>query len=487
MSVSVRGHAPGAYLLVLTEMVERFSYYGMRGLLILFMTATLARGGLGWNAAEALAFYGTFTSLIWMSPVIGGWASDRWIGQRRAVWIGGLLMAAGHFALVGATFAPQILNWAVGLDPGHIFLADGIAMGGPSLGSGDVDRLAEQALRAGAAAPADVRQGLIAVSAFFLGGLGLIVIGNGLLKPNITIMLGALYAPDDPRRETAFTLFYVGISIGAFLAALGAGSAGELIGWRYGFALCGLVLVGGMIVYKLLAARFLGPVGTTTAAAQPASVDDTVPAGRPILFIAILSVFAIVFWVGYEQSGGLLNLYTYERVDRDMWGFEIPATWLLSLISVFTILFGVSVAAILYRISARGIALDPPRRFAIGLLVGAAAFATLGLAMKANAAPGDLLPMGWIILFYFLLMIAELVLSPAGFAMVARYAPANRAGLVMGLWLLSVAVGSWLAGHVGAFGASRPAHVTFIGLALAFALTGGLLLALRGRILRLLP
>ena len=199
-------------------------------------------------------------------------------------------------------------------------------------------------------------------------------------------------------------------------------------------------------------------------------------AARAVAYIAILSLFAVVFWTGYEQSGGLLNLYIFEKVDRTVLGFAVPATWLLTLPAFFCILVGVAVAEALLRIEKHGVVLDPPRRFAGGLIVGALAFAVF--AWAANSTDSAL-PVGWVFLFYFLLTIAELVLSPAGFSMVTRIAPRHLSARLMGLWLLSVAIGSALAGQVGAYSAKMPISMTFSGLALAFVVAGLLLLLCR--------
>lgn len=470
MSVSVRGHPPGAYLLVFTELLERFSYYGMRGLLILFMTRPLAEGGLAWSDAPAIAFFGLFGSLIWFAPIFGGYVADRWLGQRLSVLLGGISMAAGHFSLVATTFLPSAAQAAAGEAATH-----GLGLGQP------YPSATQDGIIAGVGDPSSLTAIIFSAQLLFLGGLGLIVVGNGLLKPNITVMLGTLYPRNDPRRDTAYTLFYIGISAGAFLAALTAGTTGETLGWRYGFVICGAVMLGGILFYALRARALLGEIGCGPAPVE--LVDSTNPGGsavagwRAALYIALLSLFATIFWTGYEQSGGLLNLYVYEKVDRSLFGMTIPATWLLTLPALFCILIGVFVATTLERVERRGTRLDPPRRFAIGLLIGAMAFALIGTA--AWTAGGSAMSLGWIVAFYLLLTIAELVLSPSGFAMVTRIAPAHLASRMMGLWLLSVALGSALAGQVGALSAGLPIHFILFGLAIAFVIAAALLLLVR--------
>ena len=379
MIAALKGHPRGAYLLVFTELLERFSFYGMRGLLVLFMTRTIAESGLAWEAAPAIGFFGLFSSLIWFSPIFGGWAADRWLGQRRAVFIGGLLMAFGHFALVAASFVPDAFAGVTG---------KGLLALGSLARSAPLEALLASGQGRSLMVPAIVAQ------ASLIGGLLLIVLGNGLLKPCITVMLGELYSRDDPRRDAIYTLFYVGISAGALLAALSAGTIGEKIGWRYGFLICGAVMFGGILFYARQASRWLGEIGLPGYRPELGEAHESrgkgargsaqLSAARAVAYIAILSLFAVVFWTGYEQSGGLLNLYIFEKVDRTVLGFAVPATWLLTLPAFFCILVGVAVAEALLRIEKHGVVLDPPRRFAGGLIVGALAFAVFAWAANST-------------------------------------------------------------------------------------------------------
>lgn len=287
------GHPKGLYVLFFTEMWERFSYYGMRALLTLYMYSEATKGGLGWEKEEALALYGWYTMAVYVASVPGGIIADRMWGQKRCVLIGGLLLCAGH----GVMAIPTI--WA-----------------------------------------------------FYLA-LALIVMGVGLLKPNISTMVGGLYGQGDPRRDKGFTIFYMGINVGAAASALIVGYVGETIGWHYGFGLAGIGMVLGQIMfqagqkYLVTVGNFIPPsqqtAETNTKAPLTAIESDRVK----VLLISFLIV--VVFWGAFEQAGGLMSIYTDEKVNRNLGGFEIPASIFQSLNPIFIIIFGTVVANFWYR------------------------------------------------------------------------------------------------------------------------------------------
>ena len=283
------GHPIGLTILFFTEMWERFSYYGMRALLVLYIASTIDNGGLGWTKAEAIYLYGWYTMLVYVMSIPGGIIADKYLGQKKSVLYGAIILVAGH--------------------------------------------------------------GILAVEALwaFYAGLSLIIFGVGMLKPNISTMVGGLYEPGDIRRDKGFTLFYIGINIGAFLSALIVGYVGEKIGWHYGFGLAGVGMLFGLVVYiwgqKYLThvGNFIGDAKDEATLALAKKPLTRIEKDRVIVLL-ISFLIIIVFWGAFEQAGGLLNLYAQEKVDRSILGWEMPATWFQSFNAGFIILFGTAVA-----------------------------------------------------------------------------------------------------------------------------------------------
>ena len=285
------GHPKGLFVLFFTEMWERFSYYGMRAILVLYLVTqtTGDNPGLGWTSGEALALYGWYTMLVYVASIPGGWIADRLIGQKKSVLIGGLTLCLGHSILA----VEQM--WA------------------------------------------------------FYSGLGLIIAGVGLLKPNISTMVGGLYEQGDIRRDKGFTIFYIGINIGAFLSSLIVGYVGEVHGWHYGFGLAGIGMLLGQLVYMAGQKHLIHVGNLLTKTENP---EEKEKYNQPLTKIEIDRVkvlllsflIVIVFWGAFEQAGGLMNIYTLEKTNRVIAGMTIPASVFQSLNAAFIILLGTSVA-----------------------------------------------------------------------------------------------------------------------------------------------
>ncbi|AOT07399.1 peptide MFS transporter [Pseudoalteromonas luteoviolacea] len=400
------GHPKGLFLLFGTEMWERFGYYGMRAILVLYLVAQVQNGGFGWTNADALSLYGTFTMAVYLTPLFGGWLADNVLGQRKAIIIGGILMAAGHFI-----------------------------MGIPhSVIAGQEENV-------------------------FYVGLTLLCIGNGLFKPNISTMVGDLYEDGDKRRDGAFTIFYMGINLGGALGPLVAGYVASEINWQAGFVAAGIGMVISVIMQMLLSKKYLGDIGVIPSAKLSQQQSESgkkepltqVEKDR-IRVIFTMSVFSIIFWMGFEQAGGLMNLFANDYTDRMLMGFEIPASWFQSLNSIFIIIFAPIVAMIWLKLDKR----EPnsPVKFAIGLVFLALGFLTMMFAlMTEGAAHGGTLQisMMWLVLFYLFHTLGELCLSPIGLSMVSKLAPLRLASLLMGIWFLCTAVANKIAGFVGSF------------------------------------
>ncbi len=442
-------HPPGLYLLFATEAWERFSFYGMRGLLVLYLTTEFVRGGLGYNKVDAVAIYGTYTSLVYFTPVIGGYLADRYLGQRNAVTIGGIIMALGEFAL----FAHQSKS-------------------------------------------------------FLWIGLILLIIGNGFFKPNISTIVGKLYPDGDKRRDSAFTIFYMGINLGAFIAPYVCGTLAEQIcvtreagvimhyGYRYGFLAAGIGMVIGQIMFNMLGNKYLGDSGKYPVRnalkkdnnEQGEEVDARKPLTkqekRRTTVIIILVLFNIFFWTGYEQAGSSLTLFTQESVNRNIFGFECPVSWFQSINPLFIITLAPIIAGIWIKLSKRPKGdLNIPTKMSLGLILLGCGF--LFIAIPALALAGNntaKISMLWIVGIYFIHTVGELCLSPIGLSMVSSLAPKKIASLLMGCWFLSSFVANKMAGFIAGFIETYGPLQLFLGLAIVAIVVGLILLSLNKKL-----
>jgi POT family proton-dependent oligopeptide transporter len=430
------GHPKGLFLLFATEMWERFSYYGMRALLVLSLVAAVenANPGFGMSQAEALRLYGLFTGFVYFTPLIGGWLADNYLGQRKSVIIGGLLMAIGQFTLAAAI-------------PGNLEL--------------------------------------------FYIGLVILVLGNGFFKPNISTMVGDLYPEGDARRDGAFTIFYMGINAGAFLAPLVCGTLGENpeLGWRYGYLAAGVGMVLSVIIQLAFARRYLDEIGVVPAAKR--SLANSGGAHAPLTpdevdrlrVIFMLFVFVVLFWAAFEQAGGLMNLYAAEKTDRMLGGFEVPASWFQSLNPLFIVVLAPLFSAMWSGLGARGRNPSTPRKMVLGLVLTGIGFLAMVAAAFESAAGGKA-AMSWLVIAYFFHTTGELCISPVGLSMVTKLAPLRLASLMMGVWFLINFVANWLAGIIGSYAETQGELAIFGGLAGTLFLFAVILWLLSGTLVR---
>ncbi|AKQ45403.1 MFS transporter [Rufibacter radiotolerans] len=446
-----KGHPPGLYLLFFTEMWERFSYYGMRGLLILYLTKAAVAGGLGIAESTGNLIYGYFTGFVYFTPIIGGWLAERYIGQRRSILIGGVLMALGQFSLFST---PDMTNM-------------GAIMGIPMM---------------------------TAV------GLLLIIIGNGFFKPNISAIVGKLYEQGDHRRDAAFTIFYMGINLGAFAAPLVCGILAEDIfatktvvdgitvvsqyGFRYGFLAAGIGMVIGQIAFNLLAPKYLGEVGVR----PDGKVDKNNPVVKTPLtkeetdrmaVIFIITLFVVFFWAGFEQAGSSLSLYTDKYIDREVFGFLIPTAWFQSVNPLFIVAFAPLTANLWLYLSRRGKDLSIPVKMGLGMiLLGLGFLFMVGAVMERGGNVEDeTIKAGiyWLIATYFFHTIGELCLSPIGLSMVSRLSPLAYTSMLMGVWFLAPFVAQIAGGYIAAY-VEILGPLQVFGLISGFVIAAGLLL-----------
>jgi POT family proton-dependent oligopeptide transporter len=391
------GHPRGLATCFFTEMWERFSYYGMRALLMLYMVGSTQKPGLGFSTDRSAHIYGLYTMLVYLMGVPGGWIADRFLGHYRAVLIGGIIIACGHFSMA------------------------------------------------------------IHGLPFFFLGLGLIIIGTGLLKPNVSTIVGTLYTRDDTRRDAGFSIFYMGINLGAFIAPLICGWLGQKYDWHWGFAAAGFGMVIGIIQY-VAGKKYLTPVSELNKTAQTEIIDSTKQVadakftradwGR-IAAASILTLFALLFWAGFEQAGSSLNLFADRATRLTVFGYQFPSSWFQSVEPLFVITFSPIFAWIWLSLGR----MEPssPLKFTLGLAFLSLSFLLVVPAARYYEHASVRVSPWWLIGLYFLQMCGELCLSPVGLSMVTKLSPPRIVGFMMGVWFFATAMGNYVAGWVAGF------------------------------------
>ena len=442
------GHPRELGPLFFTELWERFSYYGMRSILMLYMTSAVAAGGLAFTDKEASTLYGNYTMAVYLTALPGGLIADYLTGARRAVLIGGIIIALGHFSMVFHSMT------------------------------------------------------------FFYGGLALIAIGTGLLKPNISAMVGGLYKEDDPRRDSGFSIFYMGINVGALLAPLIIGFLAKtdtfksmlvrmgldpVTCWHWGFGAAGVGMIAGLVVYvwnrdKLahvgnkVKTRAEREAEKAKAEAKPALTKGD---GKRIAAIVIFFIFTILFWGAYEQKGASLNLFADRLADRTLFGWTFPAPYLQSLTPAFVIMLTPIFSILWIRLKDRQP--SSPVKFTLGLLfIGLAYCLMIPAAMLT--AQGKV-SFWWLVGLYFLEVCGEMCLSPVGLSTVTKLSPPKLVGIMMGIWFLASSFGSKLAGFLsGFFITNSPERLTTLygGIAVGLLISAGVLAILTPTIKRLM-
>lgn len=464
-----QGHPPSLFILFFTEMWERFSYYGMRALLVLFLVTSLTGGGWAWDRKEALQLYAVYTGLVYLTPIIGGWIADKFTGYRKAVILGALIMTIGHACMAAETHA------------------------------------------------------------FFYTGLACLIIGNGLFKPNISSIVGQLYTSDSARKDSAYTIFYMGINAGAFLGILLCGYIGEKVGWSYGFGLAGIFMFFGMLQFAF-AQKIFGTIGlspkkeeelaqidphanvVTEEIIEESHLSKKITRDR-IIVIAVFSFFTIFFWMAFEQAGGSMTIFAKDYTDRVLEGngasifkwvnsllviipmiiltivlinlfrktfknyalsniflgtsfliiwalvfwmvnkefaapvAEVPASWFGILNSFFIIAF----APLFSKIWESRLNPSGPIKFGIGLILLGLGFAILaygGSTIERGAHTASV-SMVWLILAYLFHTLGELCVSPVGLSYISKLSPVRMVGLMFGIWFVATFIANTLAGLTG--------------------------------------
>jgi len=415
------GHPVGLYILFFTEMWERFSYYGMRALLVLYLVTktTDSNAGLGWDNGEALALYGWYTMLVYVASIPGGIIADRILGQKKAVIVGAILLVIGHSILA----IEQM--WA------------------------------------------------------FYTGLGFIIAGVGMLKPNISTMVGGLYKKGDIRRDKGFTIFYIGINVGAFLSSLIVGYVGEVYGWHYGFGLAGICMLFGLLQF-VLGQKFLKGVGDYLGKSEIKEDREALKRSltkieKDRVIVLILSfLMVIVFFGAFEQAGGLMNIYAKDYTNRMLLGWEVPASWFQSLNAFFIITLGTAVAAYWANRKLKGKEASSIFKMIMGLIIMGIGFLFM-TAATAEYQATDSSAMYWLVLAYLFHTVGELSLSPVSLSFVTKLAPAKYASLMMGLYFATTGLGNKVAGLLGESASEFGEYTVFTGIAV-FCILFGLLI-----------
>lgn len=477
-------HSKAILLVAATEMWERFSYYGIAALFVLYVTAAPAQGGFGWQAADAIWLYGLYGGLAFAAPAVGGWISSSFLGERRCIAAGGLAIMVGHVLLGGPVYLPAFIGWLADVPMDAVLVSADIAQGRPIL-----DETLRAALDAAAVensvAPGVVRLAYLARGWSFLLGLAFVILGTALIKPTISSIVGKLYAPDDPRRVFAFTLFMSGIWAGAFAANLVAGTLGERVGWHYGFMAAALGMGVGLAAYLLLQNRLLGELGRRpdSAAAERSFASQftalTTLERQRLTALLVMSVFTVIYGVAFYQMTGLLHVYVSRSVDRTVGGFEVPASWFLSVAMASFLLFAPLIGRWLERRARAGRPFDPPASLASGLAAVACGYVFLIVAMSVLPGGATGLPMSWVIVAYIFFGLGDVFVWPVQLAAVTALAPRSMTSFAVGTWYVTVGLGTYLAGVAGAWGEARGVRTVLIAVLLLVMFGIAALLALR--------
>jgi POT family proton-dependent oligopeptide transporter len=435
----ILGHPKGLFFLFFTEMWERFSYYGMRALLVLYMTKSLLinieqghevfgfaglksliEGMLGplSNQAMSSQIYGLYTGLVYLTPFFGGMAADRLIGQKRSIYLGGVLMAIGHL--------------------------------------------------------------LMAVESLFFPALLFLIVGNGFFKPNISTQIGSLYEEGDERRDRAFMIFYMGVNLGAFFSPLVCGTLGQKYGWHYGFTAAGIGMLVGLIVYHF-AQPHLPPDRLHVLQAKAKKASLPVEASSKltkedyskILALVALCVINILFWGVYEQQGNTLQIWADQNTNWNILGFDIPSTWMQSLNPLMIFVFTPALTWFWTKQSQRGKEPSTITKMAIGCFLAALGYVVMVFMVKTFGDDSKFSVL-WLLGTISLFTIGELYLSPIGLSLVTKLAPAQIVSMLMGVWFLSSFFGNYLAGFIGGY-YEQMGQLSFFSLMAAMAAFAGFL------------
>ncbi len=433
----MKKHPKGLYLLFTVEMWERFSYYGMRALLIFYLTKTWVEGGLGIDEQTGNLIYGFFTGFVYFTPIIGGWLADNYLGQRKSISIGAFTMMLGQFCL------------AFDQSKTSLFL-----------------------------------------------GLALLIIGNGFFKPNISVLVGQLYAPNDKRKDAAFTIFYMGINLGALLAPLITGYLAVKYSYNYGFFAAAIGMLLGQLLFMFLGNKYLGDIGKKPSVTKQLNYSESgnIPLTKEekdrtkVIFFIVF--FVIFFFAGFEQAGSSFSLYTEKYIQREVFGFTIPSAWFQSVNPLFIVLLAPIFTLLWNWLAYKNNEPNIPIKMGLGMiLLGLGFVLMVGAVMERGGDIADnsiKANLAWLVFAYLLHTLGELCLSPIGLSMVSKLAPVKLASILMGVWLMSSFVANIAAGFLASSVSKMGALSIFAVIALISIVLGFVLLAINKRLFKMM-
>lgn len=408
------GHPKGLYLLFVTEMAERFSYYGMRAVFTLYMVAAL------FTVESASEIYGYYTGLVYLTPLLGGYIADRYWGNRRSIIVGGMLMAFGQFLMfLSASFVQPAIKEAEGMiDP-------------------------------------TVNNQLAIIC--MMGGLFFLILGNGFFKPNISTMVGSLYRPDDQRKDSAFTIFYMGINVGATLGPLTCGIfEGDYLNpmrFKWAFLCACIAMLASTLIFYLLKNKYLMDYEGNAIGTRPKLQEKTErqqltrKEKQHIVVIFIIAAFVIFFWAAYEQAGVSLTYFADQQTDRHIFGWEMPTSYFQFFPAIFVVLLAPFMNLVWEVLRRFGHEPSSVMKQAIGLAFLSIGYMLIAFGVK-DLGPNVKVSMLWLTGLYFIHTLGELSLSPIGLSLVSKLSPKHLASLMMGIWFMSTAVSNMLAGQL---------------------------------------
>ena len=425
----IKKHPAGLATLFFTELWERFSYYGMRAILVLYLISeqNISNPGLGWTNAEAIQLYGWYTALVYLACIPGGIVGDKLISTKNAVTLGGFLLCVGHLSLA---FRSEV---------------------------------------------------------FFFCGLLLIVLGVGLLKPNISCLVGSLYKDGDVRRDQGFTIFYIGINIGAFLASIFVGYIGENYGWHLGFSLAGFGMILGQWVF-LNKKKKIKESTKKILTKEKTNINfnfSSIELDR-IKLIFITSLALIIFWASFEQAGGLMNIYAFEKTDRffDIIDFEVPASWFQSINPLLIVILGYSVSAFWVYMKKKSLVSSSIIKIGVGISIMGLGFIFMFFASVESEIFGKS-SMYWLVLAYLFHTIGELCASPVILSYITKLSPKKIVASIMGIYFAAIGLGNKLAGTIGQSSEDFSEKNVFLGITIICIIVGLILIFLNKKLKKL--
>lgn len=466
------GHPRGVFLVAFTELWERFSFYGVTSLFVLFLAGNSAAGGWGWSQESALLFNGWYMGALMMAPLLGGWLSTRYISERTCIAWGAVFIMIGHVLFFAGHYAPTAAAYVAGLDVANILAAPGLELGALSPDARQVallsQALAQAVPSAGEGAIGTVIWAYRANALFFYAAVAFLFLGTALIKPTVSSIVARFYASEDPRRSEGFQLLFFGLYLGCTLGITLPGLLGERFGWHFGFSVAGLGMAIGLVVYLVFQNRLLGDVGSTIARPHPdqPSLGGHVMRDRFRAYL-VHGVFTVIYMAIFYQVIGLLSLFIRDHVDRNVLGFEVPTTWVQNVSVILFLIWTPCIGWLTRRLARASRHFGATMKSVVALIVLATGFGILAVAVQ-DERPTLL----WFVVAYALFGLGDALLGPAQVALATRLAPSHRNALYVSGWFVFVGLGALASGYIGAGTSDLPLDMVLSVLAIVASLAG---------------